>query len=447
MKIIIIGAGISGLAAAYTLQKYGRDTLVLEEKNTPGGRTKGNRKNGFVVDHGAQFFMKCYNTTLSLIHELGIEDEIVPEKHKPLLWVDGNLVSSRSHSLDLRSILKKSAPPAGAPMALLKGQLQAAKLLFRILKKRKHLDFVQYENALDLDREYFSGYVLRRAGKEALEYIFQPMISGITLGNAEEIGALYGVALFWNLMRGNWVLKNGIHSLAQRLYERVRPLVRLSTPVEKIILENNHVRGVETRDGFIDADAVICATTATAARNMLPDLPGFLRFILEKVQYRACCHAVFAYDRPVIPGGCNVVGFPRKAGATMSAFADSAGTCSDYAPPGASLIHCYTYDRFADAFNRMPDEKIIPLLQSELKKYLPSIPDIPLFSEIYRWKEAMCFAPPGMYAAVNKLKKENGREIEGIYFAGDYLNLASVEGSARSGMDAAEAVIKNHSNP
>jgi predicted NAD/FAD-dependent oxidoreductase len=69
-----------------------------------------------------------------------------------------------------------------------------------------------------------------------------------------------------------------------------------------------------------------------------------------------------------------------------------------------------------------------------------------MFCEIRKWKEALCFAPPGMYTAVNGLKKESGKRKRGLYFAGDYLNLASVEGSLRSGIDAAEAIIEESKN-
>jgi protoporphyrinogen/coproporphyrinogen III oxidase len=441
MPTIVIGAGISGLAAAHTLKKHHTDVLVLEAQNHAGGRTMGIRKDGFVLDYGAQFFMKCYDATLSLIRELGLEKDIVYQKHNAALWIDGK-PASRSPFQDFPGFLKGLASPSESRGFGLTGTIQTARILLKILKRRKDLDFVDFDRALDFDREYFSEFVLRHGGKEALDYIFQPMIAGITLGNAEEIGALYGAALFWNLMRGNWVLKNGVHSLADKLYEKIESAVRLSVPVQRVVLENNRVKGVETRDGFIDADTVICATTATAARSLIPDLPGSLCFILDKVQYRPCCHVALAYDRRVIPGGFDVVSFPRSAGSTMAAIADSALTAEGYAPKGTSLIHCYTYDRFADAFNRMTDEEVLSRLTSELKTFLPTLPVNPIFSEIYRWKQAMCFAPPGMYEAVRRLKKGNGLAVDGLYFAGDYLNLASVEGSIHSGIQAAWTVCE-----
>jgi protoporphyrinogen oxidase len=444
MKVIIIGAGISGLAAAWTLQKNGVEAVVLEEKSQAGGRTVGTLKDGFVIDHGAQFFMKCYPTTIELIHEMNMQDSIVPmKKHKQALWIEQNLLSLRP-SLDFKAILKYLKDLVPGKYFGLSGYFQLSKFLLHILRRRKDLDFIRYENSLDLDQYCFSDFVLRHGGRQALEYVLEPMVAGITLGKADELGALYGAALFWNLMQGNWILKNGIYSLPQKIFEKVKQSVHLSTSVDKIVMENNSVKGVETGQGFLDADAVICATTATAARKIIPDLPQDLCYILDRVQYRACCHVVFAFPRRVMPEGYDVISFPLKAGSVMAAFADSAEYNESYAPSGASLIHCYVYEKYAVEFNNLSDEKIISHLKSELKTYIPSIPDNPIFTEIFRWKEAMCFGAPGMFSAVNRLKKENGLLVKGLFFAGDYLNLASVEGSAASGIDAAEHVLKGY---
>ena len=268
----------------------------------PGGRTRGAKKEGFVLDHGAQFFMKCYDATYSFVHEFDLKPEAFHIRHKSAFWLDERRVPDRELKIPIL-LVKSLANPSGLHMSLLKSRLQTGKLLTKIIKDRKALDFVDYEKALDYDSKYFSDVVLRYAGKDALEHVFEPLIAGITLGKAEEIGALYGVALFWNLLLGNWILKSGVHSIAERLYHEIQSSVELSTPVHKIIVENNRAIGVETKEGVIKADAVVCSTTATAALNLISGLPDAIRAILEKVQYRACCHVVFAFDRPVIPDG------------------------------------------------------------------------------------------------------------------------------------------------
>ncbi|MBN1613002.1 MAG: FAD-dependent oxidoreductase [Deltaproteobacteria bacterium] len=439
MKVIVVGGGISGLAAAYTLQKKGVDAVVLEEKGVPGGRTVGGSQEGFVLDHGALFFMKCYNATYKLIDEMGLTGDLVPISYINALWVEGSLVPSNP--------LKGAGDLLRAPRAYFSKKrlgldfyFQVAKLFRTVYSRRETLDFVDCSKAFDLDGRLFSDYVLEHSGKKALNYLFQPMIAGITLGHADEIGALYGAALFWHLLQGNRILKKGLHTLPERLYRKIESTVLLSTPAERIVVEHNTVKGVQTQKGFIDADAVICATTATAARGLIPNLPASVAGILEKVPYRACCHVVFAYDRPVIPEGFTSISFPRSAGATMAALADTARSSEGAAPPGTSLIHCYTYDRYAIEYNQMTDEDIRARLKAELKRYFPSMPENPIFSKIYRWQEAMYFATPGTFGSVHRLKKENGRPIEGLYFAGDYLNLASVEGAVKSGIDAADLI-------
>ncbi len=108
-------------------------------------------------------------------------------------------------------------------------------------------------------------------------------------------------------------------------------------------------------------------------------------------------------------------------------------------PEGKSLIHLFTFEEHADMLNKLPDEKVTAIIKEEIAKFVPSATNIsPIFVNIVRWNEAMCFPPVGMYTAVTKLKEENGKQIEGFYLAGDYLNLSSVEGSAKSGMTAAK---------
>ena len=220
MKVVIVGGGISGLAAAYTLHKKGVDAVVLEEKSVPGGRIVGDKQEGFVLDHGALFFMKCYDATYKLIDELGLQEDLVPINYKSASWLDHRLVSTNPFH-GLSDILKAPNKLSNKSHLGFNFYLQTAKMFYNVYKRRESLDFVNYSNALDLDGHYFSDYVLKHGGKEALEYFFQPMIAGITLGHADEIGSLYGTALFWNLLLGNRILRNGrkdieIHFIKRR---------------------------------------------------------------------------------------------------------------------------------------------------------------------------------------------------------------------------------------
>lgn len=173
MKVVIVGGGISGLAAAYTLHKKGIDAVVLEEKSVAGGRTVGDTQDGFVLDHGALFFMKCYGATYKLIDELGLTGDLVPIQYKSALWLDGQMVSQNPFD-GLGGILKAPQKVFTKKRLGFNFYFQLSKMLYNAYKRRDCLDFVDYSNALDLDNHFFSDYVLKNGGREVLEYFSSP---------------------------------------------------------------------------------------------------------------------------------------------------------------------------------------------------------------------------------------------------------------------------------
>ena len=106
------------------------------------------------------------------------------------------------------------------------------------------------------------------------------------------------------------------------------------------------------------------------------------------------------------------------------------------------MVHCFTYGKNARELNGMKDDEVLSILKGEVQRFVPSMPDEPFFSEIYRWDEAVCTAPPGMLREIYNLKREHYRDVKGLYLAGEYLNMPSVDGALRSGIDAAEAALR-----
>ncbi|HQP31798.1 MAG TPA: FAD-dependent oxidoreductase, partial [Deltaproteobacteria bacterium] len=113
-----------------------------------------------------------------------------------------------------------------------------------------------------------------------------------------------------------------------------------------------------------------------------------------------------------------------------------------YSPEGCAQIGCWTYDRHARELNDRPDAEVKHVLVKEIQRYMPHMPDTPLFTEIYRWREAVCIAPPGMLGGIAHLKRNNYRDVKGLYLAGEYLHMPSVESAAKSGIDAARAALR-----
>src|SRR4029450_10486080 len=76
-RCVVVGAGLAGLVAAYTLRQRGVDVAVLERAPRPGGRMTSQHVDGFVVDCGAQFLSTGYPRLLPLLGRLGLADDLV----------------------------------------------------------------------------------------------------------------------------------------------------------------------------------------------------------------------------------------------------------------------------------------------------------------------------------------------------------------------------------
>jgi protoporphyrinogen/coproporphyrinogen III oxidase len=441
MKVIVVGAGTSGLAATHTLRKRGADVVALEAKELAGGRIIGARREGYTMDLGAQFFFKFYDTTFGLCRELGIENEITHFPLKVAIARNGELYPAVA-SLDPRVLWHSRHDLLRFRGLSLGGMLQFARIMPMVLRRRRDLHFIDYGNMLDLDDESFAELALRRGGADILEYLFQPIASCLTLGEPEDVGAGYGLTLLWYALNGIFTLKHGIGLLAERLYEECADDVRLSTPVKRVVVEEGAVKGVETADGFMEADAVICTATATKALDLIPGLPDSMRKPMEKVTYSACCHVMFGLEEHLLPEDWYAVGLPRKEGTSMAGFVDNTIKSPFYTPPGGGLVHCFTFGRHAFELNAMSDADVLSRLKGEIKRYIPTMPDEPFFSEIYRWDEAVCLSPPGMLRQIYDMKRAHCRDVKGLHLAGEYLNMPSVDGALRSGIDAAEAALR-----
>lgn len=441
MKVIVVGAGTSGLAATHALRKRGADVVALEAKESAGGRIVGAHREGYTMDLGAQFFFKFYDTTFGLCRELGLGDDIVHFPLKVAIARKGELYPAVA-SLDPRALWRSRRDLLRFRGLSVPGMLQFARIMPLMLRRRRDLHFIDYANMLDLDDESFADLALRRGGKDVLEYLFQPLASCLTLGEPEDVGAGYGLTLLWYALNGIYTLERGIGALAERLYEECADDVRLSTPVKNVVIEGGAAKGVEIADGFMEADAVICTATATRALNLIPGLPDGLRGPMEKVTYSACCHVMFGLEKRLLPEGWYAVGLPRKEGTSMAGFVDNSIKSPFYAPPGGGMVHCFTFGRHAFELNAMPDAEVLSRLKGEIRRYIPSLPEEPLFSEIYRWDEAVCLSPPGMLREIHNMKHDHYRDVKGLFLAGEYMNMPSVDGALRSGIDAAEAALR-----
>jgi len=442
MNVVVIGAGAAGLAATYALRKAGVDVTAFESRAEAGGRAYCYQKDGFTFDTGAQFMARMCKTQIRLCQELGLGDQILAFDLKTSHWRDGKIHpmptigNLRKFLMELPELFKFR----GLPLSVYP---QMARLVFHLIKRYINVDLSKMnpECLLDLGDTSVAEFTLRHGGPEALDWVMTPMVGGLTLGEPEDVSIAHIIGLM-GLYEGLLLLKRGIGSLPAALYESCKDSIRLKTPVKKVIIENGAVRGVETQEGFIPADHVVCATTASMARKLMPDLPDTIRKPLETVRYSTTVHVMLALKNRMLPGGIYILTLPRRAQSFLPALNDCSEKSPCFAPPGTGLSHCVTYGRRAQEMQKLPDAKIVDLVIEEVRRFVPLASQDILMTEVVRWDEAICLEAPGEFPAMYCLKRNHLRDVKGLHLAGEYMYLIScVEGALRSGEDAAAAVL------
>src|SRR4030065_684888 len=166
-KIVIIGAGISGLTTAYLLYKEGYDVVVLEQRDNVGGSIETVDANGFLFDRGPNSGLETTSLIQQLVKELNLESQFVYAKR------EGNkryiLRNGQLHALPM------------SPPAFFKTKLFSGKAKLRLLAE----PFIG--RSRDGYYESIAEFVKRRLGKEFLDYAINPFVAGVYAGNPEDL--------------------------------------------------------------------------------------------------------------------------------------------------------------------------------------------------------------------------------------------------------------------
>src|SRR3972149_11267440 len=152
-RVVVVGSGIAGLTAAYTLSKRGLAVEVLEREATPGGRMRSEPHGDFIVERGAQFIASSYRNMHGLAAELGIGDRIEPLRnaHNPVLK-NGRFVTSEYEGLKAIRRSRDLSWPS---------KLRLLKIIVPLWRHRRLLDFYHPERAAPLDSAGGARYVRR----------------------------------------------------------------------------------------------------------------------------------------------------------------------------------------------------------------------------------------------------------------------------------------------
>lgn len=190
-RVVVVGAGIAGLAAAFRLREAGFEVRVLEAAERVGGRISTVEHAGYRIDNGASLLTTAYAQMVQLIADAGLAAEVEPTDSTFGIIRDGavHAMSSDSKLDGLRTGLLSA-----------RAKVRLAPLVIDVVRARHQLDYADFTRAAALDTEPLKSYAERRSrSAEVIDYLVEPLSVGFFGASAEyvsRVGFMFGLKNF-----------------------------------------------------------------------------------------------------------------------------------------------------------------------------------------------------------------------------------------------------------
>ncbi len=464
-RIAIIGGGISGLSAAFTLEKAraaGADLkyTLLESSQRLGGSMYSDRVEGCLVEAGPDSFLTEKPWAAALCKELGIADQLIGSndaQRKTYIVVKGRLIAMPDGLMFM--VPTKILPTALSP------------LFSWGTKLRMMRELLHPPRPMTTD-ESVAELVDRHFGAEVVDRLADPLLSGVYGGDAARLSARavlprfvemeekYGsLSLAMLASRKKMLqaagrqparplftsLKNGMQQMVEALAARLEPAaIRLRRRVRGIFPDHNSWRvAIEMADDE-HYDAVILATPANVAGSLLESVDSELAGDLLGVTYSSSVTATLGYKMDQLkrlPAGFGFL-VPHSEGTRMLACTFVHNKFPHRAPADMGILRCFLGGARDEPVLALTDDEILDTVRHELHQIV-GLDSRPSFSRIYRWRGAMAQYEPGHIARVERIERRVS-QVPGLALAGNAYHGIGVPDCIRSGADAANTVTRMH---
>ncbi len=462
-RIAIIGGGISGLSAAFSLEKAraaGADLeyTLFEGSQRLGGCLSSDRIDDCLVEAGPDSFLTEKPWAETLCKELGIAGQLIGSndaQRKTYIVVHGRLIVMPDGLMFM--VPTQLVPTALSPLFSWSTKLRMAQELLHPPRPMQ-------------DDETVAQLVERHFGAEVVDRLADPLLSGVYGGDAAKLSARAVLPRFvemeekyGSLSRAMLAahkkmvalrktqrprplftsLRDGMQQMVDALMARLRPeSIRLRQHVRRIYAENDGWRVSLENTGDEQFDAVIVATPANVAGILLDGVDADLARNLLDITYSSSVTVTLGYYKQQLANLPPGFGFlvPRSEGTRMLACTFVHNKFPHRAPEDKGILRCFLGGARDEAVLALNDDEMLETVRRELRD-LVKLEAPPIFARVYRWREAMAQYEPGHIARVAQIEKRVA-EIPGLALAGNAYHGIGVPDCIRSGSEAANKVAQ-----
>lgn len=498
-RVVIIGGGITGLAAAHRLierqHESGKqvDLTLLEAGSRLGGIVQTREREGFLLESGPDSFISEKPEALTLTRRLGLESHLI----------ETNKIHRRSFIVRQGRLLPVPegfhllAPSRFWPF--IKSDIfswagKARMALDLLLPRGNPNGNRERDNDAAAD-ESLAQFVRRRLGREALERMAQPMVGGIYTADPERLSLRATMPRFLEMERQHRSLiralrkqsrsstttepsqiahgtsgaryslflsfDHGMQLLTDKLEERIlnfgsqispangfgQSLIRVITAVESLTLEREEGDATPkwkvrtNRDGIFVADALCLALPAYVSARLLSSVDAQLASELDGISYASSATVNLAYKREDIPHPLDGFGFvvPFIEGRSVIACTFSSVKFPGRAPQGHALLRAFVGGALQPEMFELNEDELTSRVCSDLGDLL-GIKQAPLFAEVSKWKRSMPQYHLGHLERVKQIR-ERVASLPGLALAGNAYTGLGIPDCIRSGELAADLIV------
>lgn len=447
-RVVIVGGGISGLSVAYYLAKRGIRPTLVEASGRFGGLVHTEEVHGCLLEAGPDSFISTKPWAADLARDLGIGDEVIGSNDR----------KRRIHIVRDRKLVPL---PSGFAM-MVPGELRAALRtpLFSWPTKASFLRewFIQPRSRQE--DVSVAQFVREHFAEEVLDYLAEPLLTGVYGGNAETLSTESVLPRFLGFERKYGSLIRGLradhsekregslfssfrHGMQTIVYGLISACAANVNAVQgQVTTVERSASGFRVRvnDDWMNADEVILACQAHHAAGILrKELPEAANE-LDEIPYSSALLITLAFPRSAVPVARHGFGFlvPKRERKSIAACTWVHNKFAGRAAPELAVLRCFIVGEEAEQLLYDEDSRLIELVLAELRD-LMNISSKPEFHLIHKWPRSMPQYSVGHAKRVERIRDELAR-LPGVHLIGNAYEGVGIPDCVRLAKQTAEKI-------